>query len=234
MTITAQAAEPESIGAQLATPQDDDPALPPEAPGQLTHLVPADAVATSMLTAHAVDDCRHHLAHASQHLDAAGDASGDVRAHHLDRCARHLDGARTAALGLAGHLRAHYPGEGAALDSLVGTVGLAEAVSDQAREATTGHLTQTVCHHIGHAAEHAGAMAADTGPEEQAFDAEHARKHLDEGIEHVGKLRAHLVSNYPREAAHLAGLDDLAAGAEDDGGGEQDAQGDTISGQAPG
>jgi len=184
--------------------------LPGAELAQVVLPAPDDPIATSMLTAHAVDDAGHHLSHASQRLDAAGEASGDLRSHHLEHCARHLDDARRSAHDLAGNLRASYPGEGTALDDLVSTVGLAVAVSDGAREATTGHLTQTVCHHIGHAVEHVKAMAADPDPDEWAFDAAHAGKHLGEAVEHVGKLRDHLVSNYPREAAFLAGPETIS------------------------
>lgn len=207
---------PVSLAAELARP--DDPALPPEAAGQLTRLVPADAIATSMLTAHAVDDTGHHLSHASQRLDAAGEASGDLRSHHLEHCARHLDDARQSAHDLAGNLRASYPDEGAELGKLTQAIGLARAVGQDAKTATLAHLTETAGHHLGHTIRHVQAMRDDPDPETSEFNAGHARKHLNGAREHVAKLADHLRDNYPAEGGFLAGLGGAGAGAEDGGG----------------
>jgi hypothetical protein len=188
----------------------------------LAAAAPGDTAA-AMHTVHLLDDTGRHLAHASAHLDAAMKAPpGDLRGHHTAQCATALDGAHAAAHDLAAHLRAHYPAEGAELDTLTGVVGLAVAVSDQAKTATTAHLVQTTCNHLGHTIEHVRALGDDKTPEVQDFNADHARTHLDGAIEHVGKLTRHLADNYPAEAGHLDALRKAAA---------QIAAPETVSGQ---
>ena len=135
-----------------------------------------------------------------------GKPGRETRTGTSARRARHLDGALASAHDLAAHLRASYPAEGSDLDALTETIGLARSVSDQAKTATTAHLTQTICNHLGHTIEHVKAMGDDPDPEVREFNADHARTHLDGAIEHVGKLTRHLRSNYPAEAGHLADL----------------------------
>ena len=106
---------------------------------------------------------------------------------HISETARHLDAALTSAHDLAAHLRDRYPAEGADLDALTETIGLARSVSDQAKTATTAHLTQTICNHLGHTIEHVAAMGDDPDPKVRDFNADHARTHLDGAIEHVGE-----------------------------------------------
>ena len=201
--------------------------------------VPDDPVAVAMYTAHRVDDCGKHLAHASERLDAARKTTdAGLRGYHMGHCAHHLDGAHTSAHQLAGNLRAHYPAEGAELDALMGAVGLAVSgqpavsVSRDAKTATTAHLTQTICNHLAHTLRHVAAMADDPAPKVWGFNADHARTHLDGAVEHVGKLTGHLDDNYPREAGFLRGLGEIEIGAEV-GGGKQKVTlaGSTISGQ---
>jgi len=185
--------------------------------------VPDDPAAVAMTTAHLLDDTGRHLAHASARLDAARDATGPLAAHHMDHCARSLDGARTSAHGLAAHLRARYPAEGKELDALMGVLGLATSVSQDAETATTAHLVQTICNHLAHTIRHVQAMADDPAEKVRGFNGEHARTHLDGALEHVGKLTEHLKDNYPAEGGFLAGLGSAVADAEPESISEQAA-----------
>jgi hypothetical protein len=180
--------------------------------------VPGDPAAVAMYTAHRTDDAGKHLAHASERLDAARKADGTLRAYHMAHCSHHLDDAHVSAHQLAANLRAHYPAEGAELDALMGVVGLAVSVSEDAKTATTAHLVQTTCNHLAHTIRHVQAMADDPAPEVWDFNAEHARTHLDGALEHVGKLTNHLRDNYPAEAGFLAGLGSAVQDARPEGG----------------
>ena len=189
-----------SLAAQAADATPDDPA---------------------MTTARHLYDTGRHLTAASGHLDAAREAGAGDPDDHLGQCAASLGGrpelpggAHASAHKLAAHLRDRYPAEGADLDALTSTIGLAVSVSDQAKTATTGHLVQTVCNHLGHTIAHVKAMGDDPEPKVREFNGEHARTHMDGAIEHVGKLTKHLRDNYPEEARHLAELRSLAAQAE--------------------
>lgn len=178
----------------------------PDGPAALP--VPDDKTAVAMYTAHRVDDCGKHLAHASERLDAARKAGGGsvLRGYHMAHAAHHLDDAHTSAHQLAANLRAHYPAEGAELDALMGVVGLAVSVSQDAKTATTSHLTQTICNHLAHTLRHVQAMADDPDAKVWSFNADHAEIHLAGAREHVAKLTDHLTDNYPSEAGYLAGL----------------------------
>jgi hypothetical protein len=206
VTITEQVAEPVSLAAQVPGPDgaDTTPGDPP---------VPDDPTAIAMHTAHLTDDTARHLARASGHLDAAKAATGDLGAYHTARCAASLQAAHKSAHDLASHLRTRYPAEGADLDALTDTIGLAAAVSQDAKTATTAHLTQTICNHLGHTIEHVKAMQDDPAPKVREFNGEHARTHLDGAIEHVGKLTEHLTDNYPLESGHLDGQRETAKAA---------------------
>ena len=190
-----------SLAAQAAADAPDDPA---------------------MTTARHLHDTGRYLASASGHLDAAREAGAGDADGHISETARHLDGARASAHKLAAHLRDRYPAEGADLDALTSTIGLARSVSDQAKTATTGHLVQTVCNHLGHTIAHVKAMGDDPEPKVREFNWQHARTHMDGAIEHVGKLTRHLRDNYPAEGRHLA---ELKAGG-------TAADPESISGQA--
>jgi hypothetical protein len=185
-----------------------------------------------MFTAHRVDDAGKHLAHASERLGAARKATGDLRTYHMGHVSHHLDDAHTSAHQLAANLRAHYPAEGAELDALTGAVGLAKSVSEDAKTATTAHLTQTICNHLAHTMRHVAAMGDDPDPDVWGFNADHARTHLDGAVEHVGKLARHLTDNYPAEAGFLAGLGTVAAQEAGPEAISEQAGPATISGQA--
>ena len=186
----------------------DDPHPAAVSPAAQAAAEPPDGPAAAMATARHLHDTGMHLTAASGHLDAAREAKTGDADGHISETARHLDGALDSAHKLAAHLRDRYPDEGADLDSLTSVIGLARSVSDQAKTATTAHLTQTVCNHLGHTIEHVKAMGDDPEPEVRKFNGEHARTHMDGAIEHVGKLTRHLRSNYPAEAKHLAELAD--------------------------
>jgi hypothetical protein len=204
--------------------------------------VPDDPAAISIFTAHRVDEILHKLAHASQRMEAARSASGDLRKYHAARLAGHLKAALDAGHDLAANVRAHYPDEGDELEQVKQSVGLAEAVSEDAKAATSAHLLETSLHELTHASRHADAMLADTPDDEWTFNGQHCEKHLAGATEHAGKLRQHLADNYPAEAKWLAGLDEATADAGDAGGKQharysqgtvsaQMANTDTITGQ---
>lgn len=176
-------------------------AAPGEPEAETSPAAPAEAA--PILTAHRLGDALHHLGHAAHRMKAARDATGDLRAHHGEHLARHLGDALGAARDLTGNLRAHYPAEGAELGAVKESVGLAKAVSEDAKAATTAHLLETTLHELTHGHRHALAMTAGTPEAEWSFNADHAAKHLDGAAEHAGKLRDHLADNYPDEAKWL-------------------------------
>lgn len=134
-----------------------------------------------------------------------------------------------------------FPLGGSAAGSATGTisgqtVGLAKAVSDDARAATTAHLLETTLHELTHADRHAKQMVEDTPDDEWDFNADHCAKHLGGAVEHAGKIREHFRDNYPAEARWLAGLDEVAAPGDSGGGKKQHARyskgdGGTVSAQ---
>jgi predicted ABC-type ATPase len=192
--------------------------------------VPDDPAAVSLFTAHRVDEVLHKLSHATERLQAARAASGDLRAYHCARVAGHLESALGAMHDLAANLRDHYPAEAAELEQVRQAVGLAKAVSGDAKAATTAHLTETTLHELAHASRHAQAMTGTVPDTEWEFDAEHCQSHLDGALEHAGKLAVHFRDNYPREAKWLAGLE--KPGGQDGGTVTAQAAGpETISGQ---
>ena len=206
--ITGQALSLAGDSAETADPPPSADDLP----------VPDDPAAIAMYTAHRVDDCRLHLSHASERLDAARESAGTVRGYHMSHATHHLDDAHRSAHQLAANLRGHYPAEGAELDALMSVVGLARSVSEDAKTATFAHLVQTTCNHLAHTLRHVTAMGEDPAPKVWGFNAEHARTHLDGALEHVGKITAHLHDNYPAEAGFLAGLGSAVADAEPEAG----------------
>ncbi|HEY2087002.1 MAG TPA: hypothetical protein VGH54_13410, partial [Mycobacterium sp.] len=211
------------------------PTVDPEAMEPPGLPVPADPAAVSLFTAHRVNEIGHKLTHASQRMKAARDATGDLRKYHASLLAGHLEAALRAGHDLAANLRDHYPDEAGELEAVKDAVGLAKAVSDDAKSATTAHLLETSLHELAHASEHAKAITEDTPDDEWSFNADHAEKHLGGAAEHAGKLRQHLADNYPGEAKWLAGLGAAESPAED-GGGKQHARyakadGGTITAQ---
>lgn len=179
--------------------------------------VPGDPAAVSIFTAHRTDDTLHQLGHAAERMQAARSSSGDLRAYHCVHVAGHLQAALDAAHDLAANLREHYPAEAAELDAVAESVGLAEAVSGDAKAATTAHLLETTLHELTHASRHAQQMLEDTPEAEWEFNADHCEHHLGGAAEHADKLRGHLTDNYPAEGRWLAGLEQAAAGADDGG-----------------
>jgi hypothetical protein len=174
--------------------------------------VPDDPTAVAIFTAHRLDDTARYLAHASERLAAARGASGALRPYHLGHCARHLASARLAAHQLADNIEARYPAEGAELRAVTAAIGLARAVSPAAKTATTSHLVQTVCNHLGHSIRHVTAMQDDPDPDVWAFNHTHAATHLSGAAEHAAKLRAHFRDNYAAgEGRWLAELEPMTA-----------------------
>jgi hypothetical protein len=235
VTITEQALD-------LAAGVTVDPAAR-ESPGL---PVPDDPAAISVFTAHRIDEILHKLAHASQRMEAARSSSGDLRKYHAARLAGHLKAALDTGHDLAANVRAHYPDEGDELDAVAETVGLAKAVSEDAKAATTAHLLETTLHELTHADRHAQALTEGTGTTEWTFNADHCEKHLAGATEHAGKLAVHFKDNYPQVARWLSQLDQITADAGEDGGKKQHARyagssgtvsaqmanADTITGQA--
>lgn len=105
-------------------------------------------------------------------------------------------------------------------------IGLAKAVSPEAKAATTAHLLETTLHEMTHGIRHAQAMLDDPGPDgaEWQFNADHCQKHLGGAVEHAGKLASHFRDNYPAEAKWLAGLDETRPFTGEGNGGEQHAR----------
>jgi hypothetical protein len=192
--------------------------------------VPDDPAAISIFTAHRVNSILHQVAHATERMQAAKDASGDLRAYHVTHIAEHLRRALDSGHEMTANLREHYAPEAAELEAVKESVGLAKSVSPTAKAATTAHLTETTLHELSHASLHAQAMGKDDpGGEEWAFDGEHCEKHLAGAVEHAGKLWTHLHDNYPREAAWLIGIAKITHPLEAQ---QHAGDGETISGQA--
>ena len=188
--------------------------------------VPASPAAISMFTAHRVNSILHQIAHATERMQAAKAAAGDLRAYHVTHIAEHLGRALDSAHELTVNLREHYPAEAAELEAVKQTVGLAKAVSPTAKAVTTAHLLETTLHELTHASLHAQAMGKDTPDgDEWAFDADHCDKHLAGAVEHAGKIWEHLHDNYPAESKWLTGIAEITRPDE----AQQHAQ--TISGQ---
>jgi hypothetical protein len=169
--------------------------------------VPDDPAAISMFTAHRVNSILHQVAHATERMQAAHAASGDLRAYHVTHIAEHLQRALDSAREMTANLREHYPPEAAELEQVKELIGLAKAVTPTTKAATTAHLTETTLHELTHAALHAQAMGKDDpGGDEWAFDADHCQSHLAGSVEHAGKLWEHYVDNYPQEGRWLKGI----------------------------
>jgi hypothetical protein len=224
VTITEQALDLASA-VTVDTEAMESPGLP----------VPDDPAAISLFTAHRIDEILHKLSHATQRMEAARSASGDLRKYHAARLAGHLKAALDAGHDLKANIDAHYPAEGAELEALKQTLGLAAAVSDAAKEATTAHLVASTLNELTHADRHAQAIAAETPDDEFEFNADHAAKHLAGAVEHAGKLSVHFRDNYPAEAKWLNGLDEITASAGEDGGKQHaryaEKDGGTVSAQ---
>jgi hypothetical protein len=190
--------------------------------------VPDDPAAISIFTAHRVNSILHQVAHATERMQAAKAASGDLRKYHVTHIDYHLGRALDSAHEMTVNLREHYPAEAAELEAVKDTVGLAKAVSPTAKAVTTAHLTETTLHELTHAALHSRAMGKDDpGGAEWAFDADHCQSHLAGAVEHAGKIWTHMVDNYPQEGRWLLGIAKITHPGE----AQQHTGGETISGQ---
>jgi predicted ABC-type ATPase/2'-5' RNA ligase len=87
--------------------------------------VPDDKTAVAMFTAHRLDDTARELAHATERMQAAREASGDLRRYHSAHIARHLQNALDATHYLAQNLKEHYAPEARELETVRQTIGLA-------------------------------------------------------------------------------------------------------------
>lgn len=225
LETTVRAVDAAVLAAHLGEPAVPDApesvslaASPEVAPGAMESPgmpVPDDPAAVSLFTAHRVHEILHKLGHGAQRMTAARDAKGDLRNYHAARLAGHLEAALDAGHDLASHLRAHYPAEGKELDAVADSVGLAKAVSGDAKAATTAHLLETTLHELTHGSRHAQQMAdGKPGTAEWTFNREHAEKHLGGAVEHAGKLAEHFRDNYPEVAHWLNGLHGAGDGGE--------------------
>jgi hypothetical protein len=197
-----------------------DPQAPEDSAESAAPVIPDDPTAIAMFTAHRLDDTVSHLAHATERMQVARATDDpELRAYHSRHITRHLAVALDAGHALAANLRQHYPAEGAELDAVAQTVGLAKALTPEVKAATTAHLLETCLHEETHGVRHAEQMLNPDPPDVWEFNADHARKHLAGAVEHAGKLRGHMRDNYPDVAKWLAGLDEITAG-EDGGDGE--------------
>jgi hypothetical protein len=209
-------AEVQDVGTVLARLADTSPVglsggadVDPGAMGAPGLPVPDDPAAISMFTAHRADAIRDELGHAGERMKAARAATGDLRAYHCGHLARHLHLALDSAHDLKANIDGHYPAEAAELEIVRQTIGLAKAVSGQAKTATTAHLLETTLHALTHASRHADLMTDGSTPDDEwEFDAGHCEDHIAEAANHAGKLAEHFRDNYPAEAGWLGGLDE--------------------------
>lgn len=179
--------------------------------------VPADPAAISMFTAHRVNSILHQVAHASERMQAAQAAAGDLREYHVTHIVYHLGRALNSGREMTVNLREHYPPEAAELGQVKDTIGLAGitaqaldlavAVSPAAKAVSLAHLLETTLHELTHASLHAQSMGEnEPGGDEWAFNADHCASHIGGAVEHAGKIWVHLHDNYPAEARWLMGI----------------------------
>lgn len=169
--------------------------------------VPRTKVTKAMYTAHRLDDTISHLAHADERIIEAK-ASKALRSYHMMHVNNHLSSALESCHNLVDSVRRNYLPEAAELEALNKTLGLAKAVSPDAKAATFAHLLQTLLYHLAHAKRHAALMLAIDPDAVWQFNFDHASVHLKGAQEHSRKLAAHVMDNYPEEAKFLAALGD--------------------------
>jgi 2'-5' RNA ligase len=128
-TITGQAADAISGQLDLAAPV----TVAPEAMKPPGLPVPDDPAAVSMFTAHRVNSILHQVAHATERMQAARAASGDLRAYHVTHIAEHLGRALDSGHEMTVNLREHYGPEAAELEAVKESVGLARGYELNAR-----------------------------------------------------------------------------------------------------
>lgn len=162
--------------------------------------------------AHEVEEIGWDLSHARVHIDTLGrkadDATREFNAEHADR---HLDKALTKCARFFATIRAHYPGEAAALDKLLEArraVGLARTLE---HKATTPHLADTVAGNVAHAKVHLDMFRGAKTDEDRRYNLQHVTGHMDSAAEHLAKLMRHLAANYPGEAKAMDRVSALRA-----------------------
>lgn len=170
--------------------------------------VPHIKTAKAMYTAHRVHDVLAHLAHASERLGEA-QRSKALRQHYMIHVSNHLSESLKDAHNLVEALQRNYPAETRELANLNKTLGLAAAVSPEAKAATFAHLLQTVLYHLAHAKRHTEVMKNPDPAKEWEFNCDHAVAHTKGALEHTFKLARHIKDNYPEEARWLAKLGEI-------------------------
>ena len=193
------------------------------AAGEAGESPPDDKTAVAMFTAHRLDSTLHHLAHATEQMQAARASSGDVRAWHARHLCRHLQRSLDAGHELTAAIRAHYPAEAAELEQVKQAVGLARSLTPAIRAATAAHLLETTLHEETHGVRHALEMTKPGPGPVWEFNADHCEKHLGGAVEHASKLAHHFADNYPAVARWLGELGEITSGGED-GEGQQHAR----------
>jgi 2'-5' RNA ligase len=95
--------------------------------------VPDDPAAISIFTAHRVNSILHQVAHATERMQAAQAATGDLREYHVTHIVKHLERALNSAHEMTENLREHYGPEADELQQVKETVGLARGYELNAR-----------------------------------------------------------------------------------------------------
>jgi hypothetical protein len=168
-----------------------------------------------MTTAHRINDMGNQLAHATERMHAARKTKDPaLRKYEVLHIRNHLVITLSNGHLLADNLRRNYPAEGRELDAVVKVLGLTAppSLSPALKTATTAHLLETILNECVHASRHADWMSKTEPVNEWEFNADHTEKHLGGALEHLGKLREHILDNYPAEAKLLIELEELANG----------------------
>jgi hypothetical protein len=168
-------------------------------------LPPTPGTARAIFTAHRIDDMANGLAHTHERLDAAY-KSPALRGYHMIHVSNHLNDVLNDQHLLVASVHKNYPAEAKELDALGKVIGMAAAVSSDAKAATFAHLLQTIGYHLGHAKRHADLMLDPNPVKEWKFNFDHAHVHAKGAYEHVLKLGQHVMDNYPDEAKALEDL----------------------------
>jgi hypothetical protein len=183
-------------------------------PGRTPHLIPpTPADAKAIMTAHRVDDLIRHLAHAVERVAVLKKVRApDERRYHSIHLDNHMSGALDQVHGLTQNLRSNYPAEGAELEALKQTIGLARAVGSTQKAATTAHLATTLMSELAHAKRHTIRLLRPEPADAWEFNFSHAMSHVEASHEHAVKIAEHIRDNYPAEAGWLEELQkDLTA-----------------------
>lgn len=178
---------------------------------------PSPKKTAPMLTAHRINDMNTELAHAHERMQAARKVKdSSLRKYEMIHLCNHLTKAMQHGHLLAENLRLHYPAERRELDAVVKTLGLSKepSLSPAIKAATTSHLLETVLNECTHAVRHADLMHKTEPVNEWDFNADHCEKHLKSALHHAGKIRNHILINYPAEGEFLRDLEELTTGEE--------------------